>query len=215
MRLRIVTLLPLSLLIGCVVGPIDGTSGAHAPLYADMDEDGFNLLDGDCDDSRASTYPGALETCNGIDDNCDGTTDEGTPDSGEPNDQPFDAVELGLVQVPTDWLNAGALWGSTDADWFRFTILDTDGDGSVDFGVSVDAQYGVQLEYLRAEGPDVPLHQAVNGRADVLVGVSWSGREAPPACDGYEMTIDPGGDTHPPSSSGSRGYPQSDHTLSP
>jgi len=32
--------------------------------------------DCDCDDSMASVYPGAPETCNGIDDDCDGRVDE-------------------------------------------------------------------------------------------------------------------------------------------
>ncbi len=33
---------------------------------------------GDCDDAVNSVHPGALETCNGADDNCNGKTDEGT-----------------------------------------------------------------------------------------------------------------------------------------
>ncbi|HBQ14922.1 MAG TPA: hypothetical protein DEF51_28615 [Myxococcales bacterium] len=33
----------------------------------------------DCDDRNASTFPGAAETCNGIDDDCDGVVDEGAP----------------------------------------------------------------------------------------------------------------------------------------
>ncbi|MEZ4267923.1 MAG: putative metal-binding motif-containing protein [Myxococcota bacterium] len=32
---------------------------------------------GDCDDVAAGTHPGATETCNGIDESCDGSTDEG------------------------------------------------------------------------------------------------------------------------------------------
>ncbi len=33
----------------------------------------------DCDGSTSSTHPGATETCNGVDDDCDGTADEGLP----------------------------------------------------------------------------------------------------------------------------------------
>lgn len=41
----------------------------------DSDADG-TALGADCDDTDASRYPGAPETCNGVDDNCDGHVDE-------------------------------------------------------------------------------------------------------------------------------------------
>ena len=51
---------------------------------ADADGDGSSACD-DCDDENAAVHPGAVELCNGIDDNCDGQVDEGctsTPDAG-------------------------------------------------------------------------------------------------------------------------------------
>lgn len=38
---------------------------------------GFASDNTDCDDGHASAHPGAIELCNGIDDNCNGTIDEG------------------------------------------------------------------------------------------------------------------------------------------
>lgn len=52
-------------------------------LCQDGDGDGFKDADcggDDCDDSRASVYPGASETCNSRDDDCDGTVDEDAAD---------------------------------------------------------------------------------------------------------------------------------------
>ncbi len=42
----------------------------------DLDEDGFNLVD-DCDDNDADINPDEVETCDGIDNNCNGDIDEG------------------------------------------------------------------------------------------------------------------------------------------
>jgi MYXO-CTERM domain-containing protein len=53
---------------------------------ADNDGDGFtNCAEPipDCNDSLASIYPGAPELCNGVDDDCDGTTDNGPDSDGD------------------------------------------------------------------------------------------------------------------------------------
>ncbi len=46
----------------------------------DLDGDGFFVPDNcgtarDCNDDDASTYPGATESCNGVDNDCDGFID--------------------------------------------------------------------------------------------------------------------------------------------
>jgi hypothetical protein len=42
----------------------------------DLDNDGFLVSEGDCNDGDDSIYPGATEVCDGVDNNCDGTIDE-------------------------------------------------------------------------------------------------------------------------------------------
>jgi hypothetical protein len=53
----------------------DGSTG-----YADADGDGWAACT-ECDDSNPSTHPGAEETCNGVDDDCNGTIDEEATDA--------------------------------------------------------------------------------------------------------------------------------------
>lgn len=65
----------------------DGVTGIAEAIYAlrslteqssvkDSDGDGFLVGEGDCDDSNALIYPGAIESCNNEDDNCNGQIDE-------------------------------------------------------------------------------------------------------------------------------------------
>jgi hypothetical protein len=71
----------------------DGSLADGSNWYIDADGDGFGNLAsppivaclappsfvssaGDCNDTRSGTYPGASETCNGNDDDCDATADE-------------------------------------------------------------------------------------------------------------------------------------------
>ena len=42
----------------------------------DADGDGVNAAD-DCDDNNANNYPGNAESCDGIDNDCDGIADNG------------------------------------------------------------------------------------------------------------------------------------------
>lgn len=55
----------------------------HGDYLPDSDGDGFSALNActgtanDCDDSNLNVYPGAEEICDGIDNDCDGFTDEG------------------------------------------------------------------------------------------------------------------------------------------
>ncbi|MDG1481283.1 MAG: MopE-related protein [Myxococcota bacterium] len=52
-------------------------STASGDLY-DSDGDGFGFCAGDCDDFTDTVSPGTAEVCDDLDNNCDGTIDEGT-----------------------------------------------------------------------------------------------------------------------------------------
>ncbi len=57
--------------------PDDAAVTGDEPLYACSQPAGYARNTDDCDDTRTGVSPAASEVCNGIDDNCDGTTDEG------------------------------------------------------------------------------------------------------------------------------------------
>ena len=57
-------------------GDGDGYGNNVDPMTScDESIDGYVSNDGDCDDGNASVHPGAIEVCNGIDDNCNGEAD--------------------------------------------------------------------------------------------------------------------------------------------
>lgn len=53
------------------------TIGKGTEMAACSAPAGYAAMVGDCNDSMAGVHPGATETCNSIDDNCNGTVDEG------------------------------------------------------------------------------------------------------------------------------------------
>ncbi|HQP34875.1 MAG TPA: MopE-related protein [Polyangiaceae bacterium] len=53
-----------------------GDAGTGGATKVDQDADGYDVSV-DCDDTNKDVHPGQTESCNGIDDNCDGATDEG------------------------------------------------------------------------------------------------------------------------------------------
>ena len=108
----------------CVTELLDLTINQSVVYYADTDGDGFgdssvtanacSLPAGysenstDCDDTNASVNPSATEVANGIDDNCDGSIDEGlTPASPEVTNLTV------CVGSPSVTLTATALSGYT------------------------------------------------------------------------------------------------------
>ena len=73
----------------------EGAALGCMPYHLDVDGDGYGVdetqcacepgepfgaaVDGDCDDAEEAIHPSAEELCNGIDDDCDGVTDEAFP----------------------------------------------------------------------------------------------------------------------------------------
>ena len=93
----------------------------------DDDSDGYTENDGDCDDDNDSVHPDAIEIYNGIDDDCDGTVDEGT--AGYDND----GDGWSYVEGDCDDEDSSVYPGGPElADG-----LDNDCDGTIDEGTDL------------------------------------------------------------------------------
>ncbi len=83
----------------------------------------------DCDDTDAFVSPAALESCNGLDDNCDGSVDDGTPDDAATWYADTDGDSYGDLAASTVSCAApaGSVADATDCD---------DGNASVNPGAT-------------------------------------------------------------------------------
>ncbi|HCH66198.1 MAG: hypothetical protein CL927_17485 [Deltaproteobacteria bacterium] len=75
--------LPMAMLVACsqsVNGDLKSPEGANLSGMTDVDadSDGFTA-DTDCDDANDRVFPGAVERCDGIDNNCNGLVDDADP----------------------------------------------------------------------------------------------------------------------------------------
>jgi hypothetical protein len=110
-------------------------SDADGGSLDDVDGDGVTVEEGDCNDDDEWTYPGAIEWCDGEDNNCDGVWDTEFYDDYEPNEVMGTAKDLG--EIDEGWFD----WGTAsititdlnfdsaeDEDWFTWFADDDPGD---------------------------------------------------------------------------------------
>jgi len=110
----------------------DPLVGSEVTIYRDVDGDGYgndavaffscvlpagaSLIGGDCMDTNAAVNPGATEVANGLDDDCDGTVNEGTHIYDDDGD--------GLTEADGDCDDADASVLAATPKYY-----DNDGDG--------------------------------------------------------------------------------------
>jgi len=83
-----------------VDGDSDGYGDASAGSEACAQPSGSVADASDCDDAAGSVYPGAAESCNGTDDDCDSTVDE---DAVDPDTWYADSDADGFGDPSADW----------------------------------------------------------------------------------------------------------------
>jgi hypothetical protein len=92
----------------------DGYGDLHNPTAACRTPPGYVKIYSDCDDSNPNRYPGNTELCDGVDNDCDGATDEGV--SGGPLTQacytgPDGTLGVGVCKSGTQTC-AGGSWSA-------------------------------------------------------------------------------------------------------
>lgn len=154
------------LLLACTPDPGDSAvwdSGDTGEEVIDVDQDGF-AADQDCDDSDAGVNPGAVEVCDGLDNDCDGAVDNQAADAtpwyadldgdgwggGEPVlscAQPAQSVARG-----GDCLDSDPAVNPDAAEVCDALDVDEDCDGQADDADDSVDPYGYATFYTDADG---------------------------------------------------------------
>ena len=169
--------------------------GASSFLADDGDctDSGEAAVGGDCDDGAPAIYPGAAESCDAVDSDCDGSlvdefgdndtdgdpdcTDPDDDNDGDPDTSDCDdtdaAVYTGAPETPDDGIDQDCS-GSDTVTCFE----DLDGDG-----------YGTGLTVLAADGACDDLGEsAFSTDCDDTNASTWPG--APEFCDAVDADCD-------------------------
>lgn len=138
----------------------DSYGDEDAGSFTACPEDGFVLQGGDCDDTDGSISPDAIEVCDELDNDCDGSTDPDTSADasiwyGDADGDGFGDVDSSSVSCSAP---SGTVADATDCDDTDASVnpgaeevcndIDDDCDGSTDPSTSSDAS----IWYLDSDG---------------------------------------------------------------
>jgi len=176
-------------------GQIDEDSAFDAPLwYEDLDGDGFGNslvtapgcttplgfvgVQTDCDDSDSSAFPGAVEMCDTVDNDCDGTIDEGTAYDATIwyRDQDVDSFGSFFDQIRSCDAPEGYVFVADASTQPCDDGVDNDGDGSVDMDdedCSDPLGIGKSFEDLTTADPPEAMWSDFSSDAWIETEIRW------------------------------------------
>ncbi|MFT6159912.1 MAG: parallel beta-helix repeat protein [bacterium] len=201
-------------------GELDEDAGDRVAFYADADADGhgdaetsvlacaqpseYVTLDDDCNDADATIFPGGIERCGPVDDDCDGLVDAADPDLDVATGTQFyldrDADGFGSTLFPifACELPVGASAVGSDCDDLSFSVnpgatelcndRDDDCDGDVDSAdASVDVTSGATFYVdLDGDGYGATVGDTIQA-CDLPIGFSATADD----CDDASAAISP------------------------
>ena len=172
----------------------DGDSGRDV---VDADGDGYGA-GADCDDRSSAIHPGAVEVCDGLDNDCDGDTDDDALDArawyaDQDGDGYGDAEGEALVacDAPTETVADATDCDDADAatnpgaDELCADELDNDCDGDTD---DADADAVARDYYLDEDGDGYGLDEETVQGCAVPEGYADEGGD----CDDADADVNPG-----------------------
>ncbi|MFA6131754.1 MAG: putative metal-binding motif-containing protein [Patescibacteria group bacterium] len=191
----------------------DGTADdgiATIPQYQDLDGDGHGnalvstedcaVLDGyvtdatDCDDTNAAINPDEVEVCDGVDQDCDGTADDGLVTIIQFQDSDGDGFGDAAMSIEDCEALTGYVTDATDCDDTDATInpdadeycdlVDNDCDGTTDEADSLDAT----TWYVDVDGDGYGDSTVSQDACDQPTGYVEDATD----CDDLDATINPG-----------------------
>ncbi len=200
-RVRLAAVLFAALLAGC--GP--GTFFPDELL--DVDGDGFDPDQGDCDDRDPSAHPAHPEVCDGKDNDCDGLVDGNDPDVGDGDGDGADACVDCDDADPLAAPDLVEACDGIDTDCDGELLADEgdeDGDGALACGGDCDdADPSVSPDlFEECDGRDNDCDDLVDeGLDEDFDGFTWCGGDcapedpavypgAPEGCDGLDSDCD-------------------------